>query len=1140
LASISSGFSHPEGNGSNGIFVVAEALGQHEAEAGLPLRPYAQAGGVFQRALEATGIARSGFTIYNTIQCRPPRDFLTGSPYEIPAISHCWQNHLGPAMQAAKPKLILALGGTATREQTGWSGPKKGVSYIRGFAIDSPHFKDADGRPVPVISTYHPSFLARGKTNLTGVFHDDIRTAFRFASLGRRGWSRPTFARFAINPPLDFCLRWLANLQAHPELDITYDIETKESLLAEDESALKALDGGRIQVSHVPLDGNPDAGTSEEDLFEEISDEGEFGSPQVVETYITQVQFSTAPDEAIVVKWDPTYIPFIKAVFALGHKKYGFNNRAFDDPLLRHAGVVFGGPPTHDLMWMWHHLQPDLPRGLQFVSSFFAPECEPWKHLAQEDEGFYGGCDVAHPQRIKTGLEAKLKELGLWWGYERHVYALSLILERASARGWPVNYEAQQKLDKAITIEQHHIFQQLQGMFPESLKKCDPPSGYASERVALKSYQKAAAGIQAGLPAWEWKQYINWEKRRFSTLQRKKKLTAKDGAPHGEIILDADDPRIATKAQQAKIKALLKKQQAAGIAGAGFGDYDLPAAHLLFGMSAEQKISQPSQSRDALFATQAREIVLPPGFNFASSPGAGSGNSRSMAPVLPPGLQPWKPATLAPIPTDVWLRVVDKVRVPGEGELVGFIRKSDEERWTRIMPFLPNSTQHLQAYIRFKGYKMPLTQKEGKPTTAKEELLKLGVKHEDPFFGKVIEFRQMHKVRSTYIWPLVSRGGFDPIPWKEVPEEWRKEAGADSEEAWDAIWKRIGYVHTQFTFAPATGQLSSRNPNIQNIIKNGRLANLFRKVIEAKPGYCLVELDFTAYHALTLGFEALCPEYMWIAQQDVHSFLAGHLLKVPGWQEWRAMCLRQDPDLAKILKKFKEDEREIYPSSQGMVPFAWHRNKKAKPAILGIGFGLGPVKMWRMNEGSFSNSKEAMAVIQIVRDLFPPVFAYQDMIREKAHKQRFLQSMHCYRRWFFDVYKWQALPPKTNFRKSDGVRQGSDGRLYKKQWGNDSESSIAFLPANDAFGHMKEVMIDMECAGLMERYGLVNQIHDSLIFHCRRDRVDSCVADISKRMQRTSLVLRNKVVPDGLGCGVEAMVGRNWKDMKVVYKGTVN
>ncbi len=56
--------------------------------------------------------------------------------------------------------------------------------------------------------------------------------------------------------------------------------------------------------------------------------------------------------------------------------------------------------------------------------------------------------------------------------------------------------------------------------------------------------------------------------------------------------------------------------------------------------------------------------------------------------------------------------------------------------------------------------------------------------------------------------------------------------------------------------------------------------------------------------------------------------------------------------------------------------------------------------------------------------------------------------------------------------------------------GDDAEACIAFLPANDAFGHIKDAMLRLEAQGWNERARLINQIHDALMFEIPDNLMD--------------------------------------------------
>lgn len=172
------GFSRPEGSGSLGVMIVGEALGENEEKDGLPFRPYAQSGSMLERLLRLCGYSRSQFTVWNVVACRPPKNWLDGAPYEAGAISQC-QTHFRRVYDNAKPRVILAMGGVATRALTGESGKSRGVKYLRGYWFNTPWGW--------VLPTFHPQFLMRGEKRMIGVVAHDMKKAVVGASDMLRG-----------------------------------------------------------------------------------------------------------------------------------------------------------------------------------------------------------------------------------------------------------------------------------------------------------------------------------------------------------------------------------------------------------------------------------------------------------------------------------------------------------------------------------------------------------------------------------------------------------------------------------------------------------------------------------------------------------------------------------------------------------------------------------------------------------------------------------------------------------------------------------------------------------------------------------------------------------------------------------------
>lgn len=102
----------------------------------------------------------------------------------------------------------------------------------------------------------------------------------------------------------------------------------------------------------------------------------------------------------------------------------------------------------------------------------------------------------------------------------------------------------------------------------------------------------------------------------------------------------------------------------------------------------------------------------------------------------------------------------------------------------------------------------------GAPSTAAPELEKLRDEH--PIIDLVLQYRELTKMKTTYIEPFPSLVGAD------------------------------GRVHTTYNqTGTATGRLSSSDPNLQNIPTRTELGQKFRASFIADPGWKLLSLDYS-------------------------------------------------------------------------------------------------------------------------------------------------------------------------------------------------------------------------------------------------------------------------------------------------------
>lgn len=344
----------PFGTGANRVLICGDAPGAEEDSYGIPFCPHAQAGSVLERAIRRVGMNREQFAITNVVPSRPPNNWLEGAPYMADAIA--WgRPQLEQTITQYRPKAILALGGVALRTLTGLAGPKLGISHLTGYVLPSLFGP-------PVVACYHPSFLRRGKIPLMSVLMRCVRLAIQVAYEGRQAVvPDPTvldYAGYYMRPTMGEAEGFLEEAIGHPNNWLAYDIETYYS--------------------------------NAEDEAEEHDN-----------TDIRSIQFSLSPTSGIFMPWREPYIGYAKRLLALDIRKAGWNNWRFDDPVLRAHGCEIAGE-IHDLMWAWHHSQPDLPRGLQFAAAMQGPNISrpthvwpfPWKHLDAASPEFYGIVDV--------------------------------------------------------------------------------------------------------------------------------------------------------------------------------------------------------------------------------------------------------------------------------------------------------------------------------------------------------------------------------------------------------------------------------------------------------------------------------------------------------------------------------------------------------------------------------------------------------------------------------------------------------------------------------------------------------------------------------------------------------------------------
>ena len=117
----------------------------------------------------------------------------------------------------------------------------------------------------------------------------------------------------------------------------------------------------------------------------------------------------------------------------------------------------------------------------------------------------------------------------------------------------------------------------------------------------------------------------------------------------------------------------------------------------------------------------------------------------------------------------------------------------------------------------FEHLKLPV-KKKTKTGYSTDEAVLAELIEEHPVIEKLLEYRELYKLQSTYCEPLLNLA--------------KKDANSR--------------IYTNFIqTGTSTGRLSSKNPNLQNIPARGALAKDVRGCFEAKSGFSFVGLDYS-------------------------------------------------------------------------------------------------------------------------------------------------------------------------------------------------------------------------------------------------------------------------------------------------------
>ena len=311
-----------------------------------------------------------------------------------------------------------------------------------------------------------------------------------------------------------------------------------------------------------------------------------------------------------------------------------------------------------------------------------------------------------------------------------------------------------------------------------------------------------------------------------------------------------------------------------------------------------------------------------------------------------------------------------------------------------------NSTKQL-GVVLFETLGLPVGKKTKTGYSTNEAVLK-GLKDKHEIISKLLEYREVYKLYSTYIEPLLKLSKEDSL----------------------------SRIHTSFVqTGTATGRLSSKNPNLQNIPARSKLGLKIREAFVAPEGKKLIGIDYSQI------------ELRLLAHFSEDTVLVD------------AFKNDKDIHLQTAIALFGEEEA---PSKRSV----------AKTVNFGLLYGMGAKKL---SDTLNITTKEAKEIIEKYFESFPTVRRYFRSIVDVSKEYGYVETL-LKRRRYFDYENATPMFRAAYERESvNSVFQGSASDLIKLS--------------------MNEIHTLIEEEGLNAK--MLLQIHDELIFEVDAAQADS-------------------------------------------------
>ncbi|WPC98847.1 DNA polymerase I [Proteus terrae] len=328
-----------------------------------------------------------------------------------------------------------------------------------------------------------------------------------------------------------------------------------------------------------------------------------------------------------------------------------------------------------------------------------------------------------------------------------------------------------------------------------------------------------------------------------------------------------------------------------------------------------------------------------------------------------------------------------------------------------------SSPKQLQE-ILFDKLQLPVIKKtpKGAPSTNEEVLEELAHSHELPRL--ILEHRGLAKLKSTYT---------DKLPLM--------------------VNSKTKRVHTSYHQAvTATGRLSSRDPNLQNIPVRNEEGRRIRQAFIAREGFKIVAADYSQIELRIMAHLSQDKGLLdaFAQGKDIHRATASEVFGIP-------------------LEEVTSEQR-----------------RSAKAINFGLIYGM---SAFGLSQQIGVERREAQRYMDLYFERYPGVLDYMERTRKQASEQGYVETLDGRRLYLPEINSKNAIRRKASEREAiNAPMQGTAADIIKK----------AMIAVDN--------WICNECP---DDVHMIMQVHDELVFEVRESYLENANIMIHKLMENS-------------------------------------